>query len=253
MTDSSVMNVDVRTLYIDLLQNILTNEIYGDAPIDPWSGGHYDPAQRALGRDWPSQAFTMIGTKRMANLRQLMEHVIAADIPGDFIETGVWRGGACIYMRGILKAYGITDRRVWVADSFEGLPVADPNFPQDAGDVHHTFTQLAISQDQVEQNFAKLGLLDDQVRFLKGWFKDTLPGAPIDRLAILRLDGDMYGSTWDALSALYHKVSPFGFVIVDDWGAVPACREAVMDFRAAHNIESPVYDIDGLGAFWQVA
>ncbi|ADP70133.1 macrocin-O-methyltransferase [Rhodomicrobium vannielii ATCC 17100] len=243
---------ELRALYIDLLQKTLTNEIYGDLPMDPWSGGKYDATKRALGRDWPSQAMTMIGAKRMANLRQLTESVINQGVPGDFIETGVWRGGACVFVRGILKSYGVTDRRVWVADSFEGLPPPDPNCPQDAGDKHHTWEPLAISQEQVRDNFSKLGLLDDQVKFLKGWFKDTLPGAPIERLAILRLDGDMYGSTMDALLPLYAKVSRGGFVIVDDFGAVQGCRQAIADFRAANNITSPIIDIDGVGVFWQV-
>jgi hypothetical protein len=104
----------------------------------------------------------------------------------------------------------------------------------------------------VRENFRKFDLLDEQVAFLQGWFADTLPTAPIERLALLRLDGDMYGSTMDALMALYHKVSPGGFVIVDDYGAVPACRAAVTDFRAAHGVTAPIHDIDGLGVFWQV-
>jgi O-methyltransferase/8-demethyl-8-(2,3-dimethoxy-alpha-L-rhamnosyl)tetracenomycin-C 4'-O-methyltransferase len=241
-----------RLLYIELLQKILTNEIYGDAPFDPWSGGKFDPALRAVGRDWPSQAMTMIGSKRMENLRDLVRWVLENNVSGDFIETGAWRGGACIFMRGILKAYGITDRNVWVADSFEGLPPPNPAYPADRGDKHHTWEQLAVSLEEVKANFAKLALLDDKVKFLKGWFKDTLPSAPIERLAILRLDGDMYGSTMEALMALYSRVVPRGFVIVDDFGAVEGCRRAINDFRLVHGIKSPIIDIDGMGVFWQV-
>jgi Macrocin-O-methyltransferase (TylF) len=187
----------------------------------------------------------------MDNLRALVEHVIARAIPGDFIETGIWRGGACIFMRAILAVYGIGDRVVWCADSFEGLP--EPNaaqYPADAGDQHHTFKQLAVSLDEVKANFARYGLLDDRVRFLKGWFKDTLPAAPIEKLAILRLDGDMYESTMDALNALYHKVVPGGAVIVDDFGAVAGCRKAIADFFKARAINEPIRDIDGIGAWW---
>jgi Macrocin-O-methyltransferase (TylF) len=92
-------------------------------------------------------------------------------------------------MRAVLKAYGAEDRCIWVADSFCGLPEPNPQIAADAGDMHHTFPELVISQDQVEANFAKYGLLDDQVRFLKGWFSETLPSAPIEKLVVLRLEG----------------------------------------------------------------
>ena len=176
----------------------------------------FDPRKRQLGLDWPTVAHTMIGHARLRNLRELAEQVLTQGIPGDFIETGVWRGGACILLRGVLKAHGATNRRVFVADSFEGLPPPNPSaYPADAGDPHHTFRELAVSLEQVRDNFDRYGLLDDQVVFLKGWFKDTLPTAPIERLAILRLDGDMYESTADGLVNLYGKMSLGGFVVVE--------------------------------------
>jgi O-methyltransferase len=209
-------------------------------------------AQREEGRDWPSLAHTMIGLKRMENLQFCVEDVILKNVPGDFIETGVWRGGACIFMRGLLKAYGIKDRTVWVADSFEGLPPPDAaKYPADAGDMSHQSSALAISRGQVQSHFEKYGLLDEQVRFLKGWFKDTLPGAPIEKLAVARLDGDMYESTMDGLTSLYPKLSVGGYLIVDDYGALPACAQAVEDYRKKHNITDPITVIDWAGVFWQ--
>lgn len=207
---------------------------------------------REDGRDWPRLAHTMIGRKRMENLRFCVEDVLAKGVPGDFIETGVWRGGACIFMRGILAAHGVTDRRVWVADSFEGLPKPDAaKYSADTHDRHHKFSELAISLDTVRSNFAQYGLLDDNVQFLKGWFKDTLPSAPIEKLAVARLDGDMYESTMDALVSLYPKLSPGGYLIVDDYGAIPGCKQAVTDYRAQHGIVETVKSIDWTGAFWQ--
>jgi len=211
----------------------------------------FDSSRREEGRDWPIDAETMIGMKRLANLRSCVESVIAESIPGDLIETGVWRGGATIYMRAILKVYEVTNRTVWVADSFEGLPKPDTRFSADAGDQHHLRKELAISVEDVRDNFRRYDLLDDQVKFLVGWFAHTLPTAPIDQLAVLRLDGDMYVSTMDALNALYHKVNVGGYVIVDDYGAVPACAQAVDDFRAEHGIISPLETIDWTGAFWR--
>jgi len=209
-------------------------------------------AMRGGGGYWPVRAHTMIGLKRLDNLQYCAETVIREGVPGDFIETGVWRGGACIFMRAVLKVYGEKGRTVWIADSFEGLPQPDPDtYPADVDDPLHTFSQwLAISKEQVERNFDRYGLLDQQVQILKGWFKDTLPSAPIKRLAVLRLDGDMYESTTQALEALYPKLSLGGFVIVDDYSHKP-CAQAVHDFRHAHGITDEIIDIDGMGSYWR--
>jgi O-methyltransferase len=209
-------------------------------------------AMRENGTYWPVRAHTMIGLKRLDNLQYCAETVIREGIPGDFIEAGVWRGGAAIFMRSIIKAYGEKERTVWVADSFEGLPPPDPDhYPADIDDPHHTFSKwLAIPKEQVERNFRRYGLLDEQVRFLKGWFKDTLPSAPIERLAVLRVDGDMYESTIQTLDALYSKLSLGGFTIIDDYCLKP-CAQAVHDFRRAHGIADEIIDIDGMGSYWR--
>ena len=202
----------------------------------------------------PPWAMTMIGTRRMDNIEQCVRQALGDGVPGDLIETGVWRGGSVIFMRAILKAHDATDRTVWVADSFAGLPKPDAKrYPADAGDRHWTYGALAVSLEQVRANFGRFGLLDDQVRFLPGWFKDTLPGAPIERLAVARLDGDMYESTMDALEALYPKLQPGGFLIMDDYGAVPACQRATEDYRNRNGIREPIVPIDWTGVFWRKA
>jgi hypothetical protein len=208
---------------------------------------------RETGSAWPARAHTMIGLRRLDRLQDCVETVIRDNVPGDLIETGVWRGGACIFMRAILKAHYDTARTVWVADSFAGLPPPDPGtYPADAGDAHHELADyLAISREQVEANFMRYGLLDQQVKFLKGWFKDTLPTAPIDRLAVIRMDGDMYESTIQVLEALYDKLSPGGFVIIDDYDLEP-CAEAIHDFRKGRSITDTLDLSDGrAGAFWR--
>ena len=190
--------------------------------------------------------YTMLGVHKVDNLQFCVETVLADRVPGDFIETGVWRGGSCIFMRAILQAHGDNLRTVWVADSFEGLPPPDDErFPADSLSPLHTYDQLAISLSDVQENFRRFGLLDEQVKFLKGWFSDTLPGAPIEKLAIVRLDGDMYESTWDGIVNLYPRLSVGGFVIVDDYGVVPGCREAILDYRSQHNITDPIQFVFG--------
>lgn len=248
----------VRTAGSPLLRKRLANAAGGLAARFGYEVSFkkpYDPELRANGRDWPARADSMIGLKRMDNIRECVEAVIRDDVPGDLIETGVWRGGATIFMRGVLAAHGVTDRVVWVADSFEGLPAPDPDrYPADAGDTFHRQTGLAVGVEQVKHNFERYGLLDDQVRFLVGWFKDTLPSAPIEQIAVMRLDGDLYESTWQAIEALYPKLAPGGFCIVDDYGAlVDQCQRAIHDYRDANGITEEIVDIDGHGAYWRKA
>lgn len=271
-TRSTASLENVRALYLDLLKRTLLNLIYPEADasiamgVDPveWIkktaagvlGSQLlrprDANAREDGTDWPKLAHTMVGMKRLSNLQTCLEDVIQNDIPGDVIETGVWRGGASIMMRGVLKAYDVQDRIVWVADSFQGLP--EPKNETDKHDISgklHAFKELAISLEQVQSNFSRYGLLDDQVRFLKGWFSETLSKAPIERLALIRLDGDMYESTMDGLTALYPKLSVGGYLIVDDYSSIPACQKAVQDYRLQHKIEEPIIPIDWTGVYWQ--
>ena len=240
-----------RELYLDLLVKVLTNTIYRDAAMDAGHTG-FQTKLREEGRDWPSVAHTMAGVQRLNNLRELAQRVIDEEIPGDFIEAGVWRGGCCILMRGILTANGINDRKVYLADSFAGLPAPNPqDYPHDAGLNLHVHSELAVSVDQVKQNFSSYGLLDDQVVFVKGFFQETLPSLQASPFALIRIDGDLYESTYVALEALYSKLSPGGFIIIDDYGAMPACRASVSDYRARLGIEAPIHTIDWTGVWWQ--
>lgn len=204
-----------------------------------------------IGNFWPPRAHTMIGLKRLDNLQFCIEDVLKNNVSGDFIETGVWRGGASIFMRLLLREYGVKNKIVYVSDSFEGLPKPDPEkYPADKNDTHYQQEPLRVSQEQVEQNFKKYGVLDEQVKFLKGWFKDTMKNTSFEKLSILRLDGDMYSSTWDVLENLYHKVSSGGYVIIDDY-ALYGCRMAVDDFRLKNKIHEPIFTVDWSGIFWK--
>jgi O-methyltransferase len=110
-----------------------------------------------------------------------------------------------------------------------------------------------VGREDVEANLARYGLLDEQVRLLPGWFEDTLPTAPIEQLALLRIDGDLYQSTMDALVALEPRVSPGGFVIIDDYHGWTPCRQAVDDYRAAHGISAPMTTVDWTAIWWRNA
>jgi O-methyltransferase len=265
-----------ESLYLDLMKKVLTRDGFGQSFRTVHTGGNgirnhlttrisrllalkklhlvrkLDPQMHGDGRTWSVDAETMIGRLRLDNLQACIVDVIERGVDGDLIETGVWRGGATIFMRAVLKAYGVSDRVVWVADSFQGLPKPDAGlYPADADDPHWRATQLAVPLDVVKANFARYELLDDQVRFLPGWFRDTLPTAPMKKLSILRLDGDMYESTMVALRNLYPKLEVGGYAIIDDYGAVAGCRQAVEEFRAEQGITEELREIDWAGAFWQ--
>jgi O-methyltransferase len=230
----------------------IVDRLLGRYGLRVMTRSHYQPAVREQGHDWPSEADTMIGLKRLDNLHECIASVLADAVPGDLIETGVWRGGATIFMRGALKAYGDTSRTVWVADSFQGVPTPNEmDYPADRGDTLWTQSELVVSLDTVKGNFAKYGLLDSQVKFLVGWFRDTLPDAPIHHLAVMRLDGDLYESTMDALRLLYPKLSVGGYAIIDDYGSMPPCQQAVDDFRRTAGITEELQPIDLDAVFWR--
>ena len=272
---------EVRSLYLELLERSLTGALTEDNSLIlgnadgsdrlPKRAAHavgrlasrfnvemavkrrYVPEWREVGADWPARAETMVGLKRMANLRHCISEIVRDDVAGDLIETGVWRGGACIFMKANLVAWGDTTRTVWLADSFEGLPKPSADlYPADKGDKLHELGHIPVEPTAVRHNFERYGLFDDRIKFLVGWFKDTLPTAPIEQLALMRLDGDMYESTIQAIEVLYPKLSPGGFCIVDDYGShASQAGQAIRDYRAAQGIDEEIVDIDGFGAFWR--
>lgn len=209
-----------------------------------------DEYLRTLKEKLQDEGVTMLGSRKLDTLRHCAEQSLRENIAGDFIETGVWKGGATILLAGVLQAYGNRDKKVYVADSFAGLPPPDEEkYPLDKGDTHHTRADLAVGLDEVKANFARFELLSDRVVFIKGFFEESLPTAPIGNLALLRLDGDMYGSTITVLEQLYHKLSVGGFLILDDW-LLSGARQALLDFRDRVGITEPLYQ-DFSGVYWQ--
>lgn len=242
---------DLKKRYIGLLKEVLLDCTYAPRCVP---GQVLNDHAVENGTYWPLYGISMIGKKRMDNLEKLVDSVIEEKIPGDLVETGVWRGGACIMMKALLHAHGDRERQVFVCDSFEGLPVEDTQkYPKEKICHLHAVKYLSVSQCEVENNFRKHGLLDDRVVFVKGFFEHSLPGPIKDRpIAILRLDGDLYSSTIQVLEALYHQVSPGGYVIIDDYNCAGlACKDAVSDFRQTRNITAPLVHIDSISAYWR--
>lgn len=254
-----------HALYFDLCKRILTDSI-SDENIKNAFFKNFDSLKeseikealkekptksRLIGHDSPKNAYTMIGLMRMENLQYCVESVLKNNTEGDLIECGVWRGGACIFMKLILDKYDNHSKKIICADSFEGLP--PPNiekFPDDNGTKLHEEEYLKVGLEDVKNNFRKFGALDDNVIFIKGFFENTLKDAPITSLSVLRLDGDMYGSTWQILENMYPKLITDGFCIVDDYFLEP-CKKAIENYRNKENITQLKIPIDYASIYWK--
>jgi O-methyltransferase len=251
-------------LELEFLKRVLTDSVGNEEIRNEFFRSHKFPAesiikevlanqvdeQRLEGLDWPERAHTMIGLKRLNNLHDCLDYIRENKIKGDFIETGVWRGGASIFIKYYNEAYKL-NRKVFVADSFEGLPVPDAEkYPHDLDDVHYKCDFLKVSLEEVKQNFEMYNVLDENVIFLKGWFSETLKdNDQINDLSLLRFDGDMYGSMIDVLSNLYPKLRKKGVIVIDDY-CLENCVQAVKDFRSNNNINDGIEVIDHCGVFW---
>ena len=257
ITEKDRVSVSARSsaLYLGLLKAVLTDTVFEPGP-DP---DHLSPAgyvQSLVKHCIQGRALTMVPMSRLDNIQRCIEDVLENNVPGDVLEAGVWRGGTSIFMKAVLAAHN-SGKLVWVADSFEGLPTPDAH-PIEAK-AHESklmkdiYQHFAVSIEDVQSNFARFGFFDENVRFLKGWFKDTLPSAPIDQLSVVRLDGDYYESTMTCLTHLYDKLSPGGYMVIDDYGQDDwtYCRQAVDEFRSGRNITEPMLRVDSTCYYWQ--
>jgi len=247
--------------YIQLMKSMVSGIVFNNAEISisPVNlkpkiqvGSTLNAEVRKLGKDWTFMGDTMTGIERLDNVYYLLSNVISKKIPGDYIETGVWRGGSIIFAKAVITAFGENESRViYVCDSFSGLPPGNRNLDKHDKNWDNK-PYLEVPYEVVATNFAKYGLLDSQVVFVKGLFRDTMPplSKKITKLSIIRLDGDMYESTVDVLYQFYDKLSIGGFVIVDDWFGFPA-RTACEDFFQVHGINPDIITIDKLAVYWE--
>jgi hypothetical protein len=126
----------------------------------------FDSRKRERGLDWPQQAMTMIGRTRLRSLRDCCESVLGDGIPGDFVETGIWRGGACIMTAAVLAAYGDTELEVRGCGSSQGLPPPnEEEYPGDRGDQLYRFPQLAALLLKVCRFLRELGVFCGEYEF----------------------------------------------------------------------------------------
>lgn len=204
--------------------------------------------------------FTMVPEESLVELARQVCAILAFHIPGDFVECGVWRGGASFLMAELLRQAGVEDRKVWLFDSFEGLPppeeidgVAALAYAKNIADPWYHDNCRALLEE-VQQNATTLGLTA-YTECVQGWFDQTLPlhRARIGPIALLRIDGDWYSSVRCCLDNLYDQVVDGGLVVLDDYYAWDGCAIAVHEFlgkrRLAHRIEGVKGKAEGVEAY----
>ena len=193
--------------------------------------------------------------RRASMLEPLVAAVLRDNVSGDFLEAGVFKGGIAIAMAAMMLEGDMSESRtMWLADSFEGLPnVSTPVSPEvdrivtrENREVRFMRGRFNSSQAKVTGNIHKC-LRDDivrplrgrhRVRLLPGFFEDSLPG-PVNNLALLRVDSDLYTSITTTLERLWQTLSDGGFVVFDDWKFEQA-RRAILDFRERWRIDTPI-------------
>lgn len=253
----------LRSAYLDLLKLSLCDLAGAGTRTVSWTGdrrvfsreltGADQLEWRIAGRDWPLNALTMVGLRRLDDLQACIESVVGDGVDGDVIEAGTWRGGASILIRATLDALGARDRTVWVADSFQGFPVPEAAGVAEDRDLETDMSGLAYlapSLEEVQGYFGRFGV-DHGVRFLPGFFEETMAQLRGRRWSIVRLDADTYKATQLTLEALYPGLSVGGYVISDDYAFLPACRRAVDEFRDRHGITEPIEQIDYNSVRWR--
>lgn len=186
--------------------------------------------------------FTMTSLERMYSLHTAVKYVIENDIPGDFVECGVWRGGSAMIIAKTLKELGETSRKIYMYDTFEGMPAPgeyDKDLTgklassqlQDHSKIKEQSVIWAIaSLNDVKKNLESVSYPSDNLIFIEGKVEDTIPEVCPETICLLRLDTDWYESTLHELKYLYPKLSKSGALIIDDYGHWAGARKAVDEY-----------------------
>lgn len=190
-----------------------------------------------------TKAFSMTSIERMFGLYQSLCYLVENKIPGDYVECGVWKGGSAMMIALVLKQYNITDKKIYLYDTFEGMveptledkTVSGKNaelmMKKNVGDKESATSVWCYSPlDEVKKNLQSTGYPFSQIRFIKGKVEDTLATNLPGKLALLRLDTDWYVSTRTELELLYPLLEKKGVLIIDDYGHWEGAKKAVVEY-----------------------
>ena len=202
--------------------------------------------------------YTMTSPERLFALYQAVKNVVANNIPGSFVECGVWKGGSSMMTAKVLQHLGVTDRLIYMYDTYEGMTeptIEDRDYTgenaakllsqEDKADSNSIWCYSSI--DEVRSNFKKTGYPEEQVQFIKGKVEDTIPGVIPEKIALLRLDTDWYASTYHEMIHLYPLLQQKGILIIDDFGHWEGAKKAILQYFSEQQLSPLINRIDETG------
>lgn len=205
--------------------------------------------------------YTMTSVERLYSLYKSVDYLIRNNIPGDFVECGVWKGGNPMLIATMLLKYKITNKKIFLYDTFEGMSnptTKDVDYKGRQADIlmENTHNKEAIesvwcysSYEEVKTTMQGTGYPSENIIMVKGKVEDTIPVMIPTSICLLRLDTDWYESTYHELKYLYPLLSKNGVLIIDDYGHWAGAREAVDTYLREQNITLPLQRIDYTGRF----
>lgn len=194
--------------------------------------------------------YTMTSNERIHALLSAVRYIVSKNIPGDFVECGVWKGGSIMAMALTLLELQGGDRALYLFDTFSGM--TEPGL-QDVDylgrDAYQMFEAVRcdVSQEEVEAAIFSTGYDRSRIHFVKGPVEETVPARAPESIALLRLDTDWYQSTRHELHHLFPRLASGGVIIVDDYGHWQGARQAVDEYLQAHDVSLLLHRIDYTG------
>lgn len=193
-----------------------------------------------------AQLYSMTHFERLFVLIDAVRHVVRREIPGAFIECGVWRGGSVLAMLRTLLSLGVTDRDIYLYDTFEGMTAPTEKdvsanhgsalqawqLAQGSGErvYNQFFNERIFNEESVRRLLLSTGYPSERLHFVKGPVEQTIPATMPDKISLLRLDTDWYESTRHEMHHLYPLLQKNGVLIIDDYGDWAGCRKAIDEY-----------------------
>ena len=204
---------------------------------------------------------TMVSFERLATLWLQVQHLDKHEIPGDLVECGVWRGGSAGMMAlAHLQSRSNASRHLHLFDSWQGMPEPDRDFDGAlaveysggvGGRTLEPIGRCVAALDEVRQLLEReIAYPPELIHYHVGWFQETLERTQVDKILLLRLDGDWYESTKICLEYLYPRVVKGEIVILDDYGYWAGCRKATDEFIERLSEPVMLHHIDADGRYF---